>query len=155
VVNYALQRAGGSGNAFTTISQLNPRNSLSSVNEYTATDELPTADDAWYRIMATQQDGSKYYSRILGKPAGYSLRNNEWRIYPNPTRGDINISLPVPAGWPVHLVLTDMQGRRVWTGTRNTEKPISIGNGLPPGMYYLTIIAGQSRWNSKIIITGK
>jgi hypothetical protein len=155
VVKYALQRAGGSGNAFTTISQLNPRNSLSSVNEYTATDELPTADDAWYRIMATQQDGSKYYSRILGKPAGNGLRNNEWRIYPNPTRGEINISLPVPPGLPVHLVLTDMQGRRVWTGTRNTEKPISLGNGLPPGMYYLTITAGQSRWNSKIIITGK
>ncbi len=84
-----------------------------------------------------------------GKPASNGRRNEQWRIYPNPTRGDINISLPVPTGLPVQLVLTDTQGRRVWTGTRTTEKPINISNGLPPGMYYLTIRAGHLSWNSK------
>lgn len=155
VVKYELQRAGGSGRQFTGISRIDPKSSLLPVNEYAVADRQPVADQVWYRIEATQLDGSKYYSRILGKPADNGQRKGQWRIYPNPTRGEINISLPVPTGLPVQLVLTDMQGRRVWTGSRTTEKPINIRNGLPPGIYYLTITAGSWRWNSKIIITGK
>ena len=152
VKHYTLQRAAGAGKVFSNVQETGPGPSLQSANEYTITDDLP-GDAVWYRILATQQDGSQYYSRILGKPSGNVQNKEQVRIFPNPSRGDFNVFLPLPPGLPVRLELSDTQGRRVWTGKRSMETGITIKSGLPAGMYYLTIIAGQARWNKKIIIT--
>jgi hypothetical protein len=152
VKHYTLQRAAGAGKVFTDVKVIGPASSRESANEYTITDDLPR-EYVWYRVLATQHDGSQYYSRILGRPSGDIHNKEQVRIFPNPTKGDINLDLPLPPGLPVRLELTDMQGRRVWTGTRSTGSNISINSGLPTGMYYLIIKAGQASWNKKIIIT--
>lgn len=155
VVRYELQRAGDSNKNFSGIKALSPAHSLSSTNEYMFTDDLPDEDANWYRIMAVQQDGSRYYSRILGKPAATVLRNDPPQVYPNPTKGDIHVAVSLPPGVAVQLELTDTQGRRVYTGTRSSDQPITINGNFPAGMYYLSITAGQSKWNSKIVVTGR
>ena len=132
--------------------EFSPKASRESANEYIITDDLP-GNAVWYRILATQQDGSQYFSRILGRPSENVQHNEPVRIFPNPGKGDINVALPLPPGLPVQLELTDTHGRRVWMGNRSTQSTITISSGLPAGMYSLTITAGQSRWNKKIIIT--
>lgn len=152
VKHYTLQRAASAGKLFTNVMETSPATSRESANEYILTDDLP-GDAVWYRILATQYDGSQYFSRILGRPAGNVQNKDEPRIFPNPSRGDFTVALPLPPGLPVRMELTDTQGRSVWTGRRSTETIITIKSGLPAGMYYLTIVAGQARWNKKIIIT--
>lgn len=155
VMKYELQRSDITGKIFSGIREIAPKNLSLSVNEYLVADEQPLSDAGWYRIAATGKDGNIYYSRILGKPAVNNEYAGQPRIYPNPAKGDINIAMPLPPGISVYLVLRDTQGRQVWTGTRPSDRPITVSGGFAPGMYYLSIMAGQEKWNSKVIITGK
>ncbi|MGN6418946.1 MAG: GEVED domain-containing protein [Pseudobacter sp.] len=154
VIRYELQRAGKQGDAFTSIKSILPADSRTSVNEYSVTDEGATGT-GWYRILAIEQNGRKFYSRILGTPSGNSEANGKLSISPNPTNGNINISLPLQQGTSVKLVLRDAQGRIVWAGNRNVERTLVIPGGFPAGMYYLSAIAGQQQWNAKLIVTSK
>lgn len=155
ILKYELQRSDISGKIFSGIKDQAPANSFALVHEYFITDDRPVADAGWYRVVATGNDGRKYYSRILGKPGVNDAHAGKPGIWPNPTKGEINISIPLPSGISAFLTITDTQGRMVWSGVRSTGNPISINGGFPAGIYYLTITAGQSRWNSKIIVTGK
>ncbi|HVK46555.1 MAG TPA: T9SS type A sorting domain-containing protein, partial [Pseudobacter sp.] len=123
-------------------------------NEYSVTDE-EASGTGWYRILAIEQDGRKFYSRILGTPSGIAETAGQMSIAPNPTSGNINITLPVQPGTSVQLMLRDAQGRVVWTGSRNVERTLVIPGGFPAGMYYLSAVAGQQQWNAKVIITNR
>lgn len=154
VLRYELQRSGKEGEAFTSIKTILPASSRTSINEYSATDE-EASGTGWYRILAIEQDGRKFYSRILGTPSGNAETTGRMSISPNPTSGNINITLPLQPGTAVQLMLRDAQGRVVWTGSRNVERTLVIPGGFPAGMYYLSAVAGQQQWNAKVIVTNR
>lgn len=155
VVSYELQRAGKEGDAFVSIKSITPSDSRRAANEYEVTDDEPNGETGWYRILAIEQTGRKFYSRILGTPSGNTMESGNLRIYPNPTKGDINVNVPLLPGSMVQLLLRDTQGRVVWSGNRTVQRTIVIPGGFPAGMYYLTAIAGSQQWNAKVIVTGK
>ncbi|MBO9636378.1 MAG: hypothetical protein J7578_24965, partial [Chitinophagaceae bacterium] len=126
IMKYELQRSDISGKIFSGIKELYPAIPFALVHEYFVTDDQPTADAGWYRIVATGKDGKKYYSRILGKPAANESLSGSPVIWPNPTRGGIYITLPLPSGLSAYIAITDTQGRLVWSGNRATGSPITI-----------------------------
>ncbi|HEU4496965.1 MAG TPA: S8/S53 family peptidase, partial [Flavobacterium sp.] len=73
------------------------------------------------------------------------------KVYPNPSKGIINISLPETSGTTI-LSLTDIQGRRILTKeTREANETLNIG-GFSDGVYLLTIQNGNSKISKKIVL---
>ncbi len=72
-------------------------------------------------------------------------------VYPNPSKGILNVSLPANSGKTV-LYLNDIQGRRILTKeTSNTNEVLNIDN-FSDGVYILTIQSGALKTTKKIIL---
>lgn len=75
-------------------------------------------------------------------------------VYPNPTRGPINLRLVLPTDAHVNLGLTDMLGRRVF-GLENVFQAgihsITITPSLPRGVYILRVEIGKTVFTERII----
>lgn len=87
-------------------------------------------------------------------PAALSTPTNllaEVTVYPNPSRGILNISLPETAGKST-LSLTDLQGRAIMSKeTTATNETMNIEN-LQEGVYLLTVENGVNKLVKKIIL---
>lgn len=59
-------------------------------------------------------------------------------LYPNPNNGSFMLDLGKPAA-DVSLLVTDMTGRIIWTGTSQHAQQIPVQFDAPAGMYILTI----------------
>jgi hypothetical protein len=59
-------------------------------------------------------------------------------LYPNPNNGSFMLDLRKPAA-DVSLLVTDMTGRVIWTGTSQHAQQIPVQFDSPAGMYILTI----------------
>lgn len=59
-------------------------------------------------------------------------------LYPNPNNGSFMLDLRKPAT-DVSLLVTDMTGRVIWTGTSQHAQQIPVQFDAPAGMYVLTI----------------
>jgi hypothetical protein len=59
-------------------------------------------------------------------------------LYPNPNNGSCMLDLGKPAA-DVALVVTDMTGRVIWTGTSRQAQLVPVQFDAPAGMYVLTI----------------
>ena len=72
-------------------------------------------------------------------------------VYPNPTKGIINVRLPQNQG-NTALQLFDIQGRKILTKTTsNTDEVINIEN-LQEGIYLLTVENGEYKTTKKIVL---
>ncbi len=71
------------------------------------------------------------------------------RIYPNPTRGRLNITLP-EGGW--NLELLDNNGKVVLHRTGATRKEELLLNQLPRGLYYLKLYNGKKAIVEKVVL---
>ncbi|MGL5888651.1 MAG: T9SS type A sorting domain-containing protein, partial [Bacteroidia bacterium] len=59
-------------------------------------------------------------------------------LYPNPNTGNFMLDLGKPAT-DVSMIITDMTGRVIWTGTSQQAQLIPVQFEAPAGMYVLTI----------------
>jgi hypothetical protein len=83
------------------------------------------------------------------------VRNNDFKIYPNPASGDVYCVIKnVPQGKKVHISMFDLQGREVFsTDTRpdsNGMFPLNV-SFLKEG-YYLIQVSNNNIANSQKII---
>ncbi len=80
---------------------------------------------------------------------------NNISIVPNPSEGSFNIEFATPVNKQVNVVMTDMQGRAVYSkdfqGTVNNKLPV-IADNLPPGIYAVTIYIDGAAVTKKITI---
>lgn len=73
-------------------------------------------------------------------------------IYPNPTKGVVNITLPQFLEQNAKLTLFDIQGRNILSkNVSQTEEVLNIEN-LQSGVYLLNIVNGNSKLTKKIIL---
>ncbi|NML21435.1 T9SS type A sorting domain-containing protein [Pseudoflavitalea sp. G-6-1-2] len=154
VKTYALQRANKKGNDFITVKEFAPSSGINGNAAYAVEDDQYNNSSSWYRILATELDGAKFYSRILGTGNSEDDAAGYIKVSPNPSRGSFTVAVPVPPGTNVQLVLTDAFGKTVWNGSRISDRPITISGSFPAGLYFLRATAGQLKWSSKVVITG-
>ncbi|TPD72035.1 S8 family serine peptidase [Flavobacterium microcysteis] len=87
-------------------------------------------------------------------PSSLSVADNQLAnisVYPNPSKGILNVSLPANTG-KTTLHLNDIQGRRILTKeTSNTNEVLNIDN-FSDGVYILTIENGALKTTKKIIL---
>lgn len=118
------------------------------------------ADGVWtlYVIDKYNGDGGAITNFSLNfcnvTPSSLTVADNQLAnisVYPNPSKGILNVSLPTNSG-KTTLHLNDIQGRRILTKeTSNTNEVLNIDN-FSDGVYILTIENGALKTTKKIIL---
>ncbi len=76
--------------------------------------------------------------------------NTMWSVFPNPTKGDVNVFVPV--GTPFILELYDSMGRKIRSFDEKSSTSITIDlDDVPAGLYYLTCNLGTTILSTRII----
>jgi len=81
---------------------------------------------------------------------------NDLSVYPNPTRGDLNVSFSTETPEPMTLKLMDAHGKAVWSQhleaqTGNNDLHYTL-NGLASGIYLLQVSKGSLVQTTKVVI---
>ncbi len=114
-------------------------NSIGKVNakgasKYSFIDNTNFSGVVYYRLEVVDKNGSKTYSEIRDISIG---NNKEIKVFPNPTRGDVNVQLPTAGNW--QIITSDIAGRVVWKeeGSAGTIKHTLKGAS---GVYFIKVI---------------
>lgn len=79
---------------------------------------------------------------------------NDFKIYPNPARGYINLDLGENANMPFQISLHDLQGRTVYSTTSNTNQTQIPVSQLSDGVYFLNFKdSNNTKHVEKVIVT--
>lgn len=109
----------------------------------------------FYRILVSENDGTRYYSRVK------SLHNTvrpRWQQWPNPVVGELNLSFEATGTGRAQLRLINMAGQvvlrqDVMTRSGLNQLQVQQIGSLQPGAYYLEILNEQNEriGSSKVI----
>ena len=126
-------------------------NSLLS-NSYQSYDISPRNGINYYRLKQIDFDGQFTYSNILA--VEYEEANPKLAVYPNPSRGNLNIEISNTEGQDVDVQIVDLQGRLIWQTNTNSSgqawnKNIQIESN---GVYFITMKTGDEISQEKLIV---
>jgi hypothetical protein len=133
---FALERA-GEALQFEEIGRVAGRGTTAVPQDYLFRDERPLAGISYYRLKQVDFDGTWTYSPMRSVAA--AEERLPARLYPNPTRGPVDLFLGHPArpGQIIRLFDTagqEIQRYRLEEGRQWLDLDLS---GLPAGMYFL------------------
>ena len=73
------------------------------------------------------------------------------RVWPNPSSSDFNIQIESLSNEAVTISLYDISGRLISNSLNSKAQEIKIGQGINPGLYFMTISQGNYAETVKII----
>ena len=71
------------------------------------------------------------------------------RVYPNPAQGTVQVELP--EAQPAQFQLLDVSARLVRMGQLPANGRLSL-QGVPAGMYWLTLHAGTEVYRTRLVV---
>lgn len=121
--------------------------------QYTLQDAPLQAGTYYYRILATESDGSSYFSRTLGAVtgAGHNAAGS-LLLYPNPAQERFEIRLPRQPQTNIHVVVTDVYGKKIMEQAFSPQAVLQIQHRFAPGVYVLSVYADNQQWTQKLVI---
>jgi hypothetical protein len=130
-------------------------NNLTSVKNYAYTDKNPANGVNYYRLVQEDNDGKKTISDV--KFTNFEISGAVKLIsYPNPATDKLFVQLGVVKSNNAVVSLTDLQGKvkqSVNVNQSNSNTTLSLAvQGLPEGLYFLTIKDGADLQSSKVIV---
>ncbi len=84
-----------------------------------------------------------------------SEENTNLSVYPNPTRGNVTVSLNIPSSENGNVKIFDMTGKLVFETQKSFsagENKFSINEKLSSGIYQLNVLAGRNTFQKKLQI---
>lgn len=122
----------------------------------TAFEETYQEEYPYYRVRAYSELVSSPYSQVVGVAVTTQTdQPEEPKIFPNPSDGQIYISLPDEFPAPVMMQLLDAYGRCVWSsGLSGKESLIDLKSeaAVSGGVYFLQLIGQGRNTTSRLII---
>jgi hypothetical protein len=118
---------------------------------YAAEDVAPVQGMNFYRLRQVDLDGKFAYSPV--KQVNFNGIQQEVVVYPNPSRGFVNVLANVP-GTQVQYSITDLSGKSVQSGVLRTEGSANRLNisGLPAGIYLLQVRDENGPRTTKLLV---
>ena len=110
---------------------------------------LFTATDQCGNAASTQATLTIVDSLVTSIPGVAPL---DFKVYPNPARDVIHVSLHHDTPSPVQLMLFDRLGQRVWTGLAGSDKLIIPVESLSRGAYLLKLITTRGSYTRHVLI---
>ncbi|WP_207495567.1 DUF4394 domain-containing protein [Aridibaculum aurantiacum] len=112
---------------------------------YEYNDLAPVKGANFYRLLQVDKDGTKKTSRVLQAVFDDVV---PVKVFPNPTRGELNVTAIFDVGTVVSSRLVDGSGKvifvkqeKVSSGTMSNRFDLS---SLPAGVYYLLVLDGEN-----------
>jgi len=81
-----------------------------------------------------------------------SLQHDALRIWPDPNDGTFTIYVPSATNEAALMVISNMVGQKIKEITTATNQEANVKLDAPPGMYFITVIAGQEQQTTKVIV---
>jgi hypothetical protein len=137
---------------FETVGSAQALNASSGKNEYRFEHNNALPQTAFYRLKIVDRDGASEFSDVVrinvdNVPAGY-------KVYPNPTTGLVNVTVPVSKQTIINYRIVDMSGKVV------VSQQVSLRPGvqqftadmtsLSPGNYRIILEGDRIKWNTAI-----
>ncbi len=151
--DYVWVEKSGDGINFQTASErIKTKGNASSPTNYFWADEKPAIGNNYYRLKNVDTDGRSQYSGIINvqrKSNKYQVAN----VFPNPTAGEINVSIESVREDEATATISNILGAQVLLQKLTLLSGINGFNfdiqALPQGAYYLTIINSN---NEKTVV---
>lgn len=138
------------GRSFRTLTNM----SAAGRSSYQANDGQVWSGANFYRVKAVDIDGKLTYSKIIRLDNGSSDQNVQ--LYPNPTRGEINLALNGLSANTYRLQVVNALGQAVYQQSLthdggNRSLPLNLNN-LPAGIYQVQLSGGTKTLTRKLKI---
>ena len=138
------------GTVFTTVGNT-PAVGFSS--NYSFTDVLPSTNTSaivYYRLQEIDKDGAITYSSIVSVNINKTVT---FSVYPNPTKGFINIQSNDNRTGNGLIVIKDIIGHNVLTSKLDNVSIQQISlNSIPKGVYIVNIITADGKQTQEIVV---
>nr|WP_234462575.1 T9SS type A sorting domain-containing protein [Adhaeribacter terrigena] len=107
---------------------------------------------AYYRLKQVDLDGTIVYSKI--EQVNRNTKALDIHLYPNPTAGNLTISLPETGETEVKVmnVLGQVVGLKKIVNTKTVELDLTH---LPAGTYQVMIVTDKTQFLKKVIKTAR
>lgn len=140
VHSFEIQRSLNS-REWATIASLPATNQNNILTNYQYTDQTAAQlDRVYYRIASLDFDGTKSFSPVSTSACTV---NQDWKVWPNPVRELLNISIEMPQTNKATIQLIDSKGSLVRKWTKYTQSGVNQitldVHDLPSGAYHLMI----------------
>jgi hypothetical protein len=106
-----------------------------------------------YRLKIVHIDGSIEYSRIIAVTDN-AFSPNKIKVFPNPSKGTLNIQMPEDITTPVQVRVYDNSGKVFLTQTIIRNKSIDISS-WKEGYYHVELKVGEKTKSIETIILSK
>lgn len=148
---FTIERA-GTDMVFKAIGEVKGKGNSTAEVAYSFADQFPLQGQAFYRLKATDFDGTLEYHRIISVYSE-SLASASLQVYPNPVR-DQQISISTQGFTPEELKIMDLSGKVVFSKRVTADmQQISLPTQIRAGAYLLIITSPQgNRLQQKIMV---
>lgn len=157
--SFEVERAIGSDalklGRFETIGAVDASGETTTERHYTFHDLAPAKTvENYYRLKMLDKDESFEYSRVISVTFD---KKSDWRSYPNPSAGGINVLFQADSGLPVHISAFDIKGnsiKKVQITATGLEQKQIIDLSSPvfaPGIYFIEVTTGKQKKTFKVI----
>lgn len=154
--DYFLVERSLDGLEWETLDQVKAAGYSNTLQKYQALDEQPHLGINYYRIKEVDYNGNAMISEI--RAVDYQINQEEFiRIYPNPTKDRITISLLVPETTTVNIEVYDMAGRKLLEKANSTiskgqhQEEVDLSE-LAAGVYLLKISSNTLGYEMQKIV---
>lgn len=138
VATYSIERKQSQGREFMPVGNIKSRNS-STGSSYTFTDRQPAAGSNAYRLKIIYQNGKTGYSNTVDLLSAF----NNTRVYPNPVKSELYISLSEKKPADFTIELFDLAGRNIYHAEKRNVLTTVITyhreKNIQPGIYMLKV----------------
>lgn len=131
------------------VTQIAIEHNSEKLRQYSIIDALPGFTKGYYKLSEVDLNGKITPYTISFVEVGE--KNEEYRIYPNPTSGDLNISiLGELTGATIEII--DLHGNIIKKAHLNTAKTVLTKTFLKSGIYLAKIKRGAYLRNERIVV---
>lgn len=153
---YIIQRAADAVH-FANMSAKTDAGLASATVNYTGYDLLPLKGYNYYRLKIINADGSVSYSEVRAvNNTAANAPVYAFNIYPNPTRGLLNILLQNNSGKDAVICITvsDAAGRKIINENKTAGISLSVTYKLQPGVYVINLLMQDRNWKQsrKVVV---
>ena len=123
-------------------------------SDYSLLDQQPLQGKSYYRLKMVEKTGSSRYSKT--RLIQIDQLNTKLRIYPNPAKNDVTISINSSMNQSATLIIRSIAGEvmiRRSISLTETDNRVSVStNGLSNGLYVVELITPEKTFVNKLTV---
>ncbi len=112
------------GVTYTSIGEQTAAGNSTTTLSYSLSDNQPVIGNNYYRLKTVDIDGKFSYSDVINIPVNEAYTNSFTRVYPNPTKGNLNVEIQSSTTSNTKIVVFDVVGKKIF------EKETSLVKGI-------------------------